>query len=316
VQVFDGIFTVTAETTITVTNLDPQITSLVSAASTVGHASEGSTVVVEGSFLDPGVLDTHTATIDWGDGTTSDMTVVQAAGSGTLQASHAYVYGGSYEVLVTVTDDDGGGHQQTLTLFVTGARLQDGVLQIVGTSTDDVVSVNRQGDGTLMLHASFLPDTGGLRLFGPADPIDVIVVWLGDGNDTFSLAGNIDIPLIALGQAGDDQIQGGQGRDLLIGGTGADQLMGHMNEDILIGGSTAYDTNLAALLAILREWNAERSFSERMQNLTDGTGTSERLNGNVFLVPGSTVFDDEEVDELDGGANSDWVFVGVGDYGP
>jgi Ca2+-binding RTX toxin-like protein len=244
------------------------------------------------------------------------MTVVQGAGSGTLQASHEYVYGGSYEVLVTVTDDDGGVHQQTLTLFVTGARLQDGVLQIVGTSTDDVVTVNRQGDGTLMLHASFLPDTGGLRLFDPADPIDVIVVWLGDGDDTFSLAGNIDIPLIALGQAGADQIQGGQGRDLIIGGTGADQLMGHREEDILIGGSTAYDTNLAALLAIIREWNAERSFSERMQNLTDGTGTSERLNGNVFLIPGHTVFDDEDADEIDGGAGSDWVFVGGGDYEP
>src|SRR5690606_23770050 len=144
-----------------------------------------------------------------------------------------------------------------------------------------------------------------------------IVVWLGDGDDTFTLAGNVEISLIALGQAGQDQIQGGRGRDLLIGGAGVDDLMGHMDEDILVGGSTAFDADLASLLAIFDEWSStERSFSERMQNLTDGTGSPERLNGDVYLLAGSTVIDDADGDALDGGPDSDWVFVGVGDEEP
>ncbi|MCB8943208.1 MAG: hypothetical protein H6658_05590 [Ardenticatenaceae bacterium] len=55
-------------------------------------------------FVDAGVLDVHTAVIDWGDGVT-ETAVVQANG---VIGSHLYSEAGSYAVEICVTDDDGG----------------------------------------------------------------------------------------------------------------------------------------------------------------------------------------------------------------
>jgi hypothetical protein len=43
---------------------------------------------VSASFTDPGILDTHTATIDWGDGSTSSGTIAETGGSGTVTGNH------------------------------------------------------------------------------------------------------------------------------------------------------------------------------------------------------------------------------------
>ncbi|GAP13339.1 predicted extracellular nuclease [Longilinea arvoryzae] len=59
-------------------------------------------------FTDPGVLDTHTAVWDWGDGTTAAGTVTETDGSGSVADSHTYTTPGVYRVGLTVTDKDGG----------------------------------------------------------------------------------------------------------------------------------------------------------------------------------------------------------------
>lgn len=63
------------------------------------------------AFTDPDKLDTHTAMIDWGDGTSEAGTVTEANGSGTITGSHAYVTPGIYTVTVTV--NDGYGNSDT-----------------------------------------------------------------------------------------------------------------------------------------------------------------------------------------------------------
>ncbi|MEM7000739.1 MAG: PKD domain-containing protein, partial [Pseudomonadota bacterium] len=82
----------------------------------------GSTLNLDpASFTDAGILDTHTASIDWGDGTTEAGAVSQGSGSGTVAGSHAYAGEGTYTVTVTVTDDDGGVGSDTFDVVVTAA---------------------------------------------------------------------------------------------------------------------------------------------------------------------------------------------------
>lgn len=70
-------------------------------------------IALDGSlFTDPGVLDTHSATVDWGDGTVVSGIVTASgnviASGGTVDATHTYSVDGTYTALVCVTDDDGG----------------------------------------------------------------------------------------------------------------------------------------------------------------------------------------------------------------
>jgi hypothetical protein len=111
---------------------------------------------------------------------------------------------------------------------------------------------------------------------------------------------------ILVGGAGNDTLIGGPGRDLLIGGLGSDQLDGGAGDDILIGGTTNYDTNIAALQAIMKEWSrTDLNYHQRINDLLNGGG----LNGSIVLVNGSTVLDDNAIDTLTGGAGMDWFFL-------
>ncbi|MFO0967742.1 MAG: trypsin-like serine protease [Gemmataceae bacterium] len=117
---------------------------------------------------------------------------------------------------------------------------------------------------------------------------------------------------VMLGDAGDDTIFGGNGRDILIGGIGADHLYGGRGEDILIGGATWYDNYGLGLVAMLNEWNSQRDYATRIANLS-GTGSGPRLNNGYFLNR-FTVIDDSARDELFGDpvgstlGDLDWFF--------
>jgi 6-phosphogluconolactonase (cycloisomerase 2 family) len=72
--------------------------------------NEGDSTTLTGSFTDPGTLDTHTVLIDWGDHTSSAVSL--AAGVFTFSKAHQYLDnlagqpGGSYQVRVTVEDQN------------------------------------------------------------------------------------------------------------------------------------------------------------------------------------------------------------------
>src|SRR5262249_23535620 len=92
----------------------------------------------------------------------------------------------------------------------------------------------------------------------------------GAGNDTLNGGGGDDI---LPGEAGDDTLIGGSGRDLLIGGTGQDRLIGNADDDILIGGFTDFDTQPAALAAVMAEWaRTDLTYAQRIDHLQNGGG--------------------------------------------
>lgn len=100
----DGLAETSDQFTVSVANLAPVITSATSLADT-HDIDEGLDVGV--TFTDPGVFDTHTATFNWGDGSSSPGQIAEADGSGVATASHMYADPGFYAVSVTVRDDDG-----------------------------------------------------------------------------------------------------------------------------------------------------------------------------------------------------------------
>jgi phosphonate transport system substrate-binding protein len=65
----------------------------------------GFSVSASSEFTDPDVGDTHEALWDWGDNRTSEGTVDESGGSGTVSGEHVYLVPGVYTVTLTVFDD-------------------------------------------------------------------------------------------------------------------------------------------------------------------------------------------------------------------
>lgn len=90
-----------ATTTVSVVNVAPAI---VNVSGPTAPLRVGTPAIVSAAFADPGVLDAHTCTFAWSDGTVTTSDAVANACS----SSHTYAAAGVYSVNVTVTDDDGG----------------------------------------------------------------------------------------------------------------------------------------------------------------------------------------------------------------
>ena len=65
------------------------------------------TMTASAEFTDAGIVDDHSATWIWGDGSTSPGTVVEGDGQGFVTDDHTYSESGVYTIQLTVTDKDG-----------------------------------------------------------------------------------------------------------------------------------------------------------------------------------------------------------------
>ncbi|MEQ9410983.1 MAG: choice-of-anchor I family protein [Fuerstiella sp.] len=219
----------------------------------------------------------------------------------------------------------------TITIFqISGSIYNDGVLELIGTSDDDVVTINRQGFHRLQVKASFLDPRK--EVYG-ASELDTVRVTTLEGNDRVIASRFVNVDIIAhlgsgndigiggagddvfVGSDGNDLLKGGFGRNVLIGGTGQDRLhAGFFGNTMMIGGTTAFDDDSAALDLIMAEWTSDRSFDLRVRNLSRGTGpvlggTSVKLDTRG---PDRTVFDDGDRDLMHGRFFSlDWFFADV-----
>ena len=118
--------TATDKATITVLNVAPMVTS------SSAEVDEGSLFTANVSFTDPGTLDTHTATVDFGDGTTANLGSVTR---GLVPLSHSYLDNGTYTITVSVTDKDGGVGTGVVEVTVLN------VAPVVGAVTGPIVPV-------------------------------------------------------------------------------------------------------------------------------------------------------------------------------
>jgi hypothetical protein len=309
---------------LTVNNVAPTVASVSSTNADVENASGDGSVSVSGSFSDPG-LDTHTVTVNWGDGTSEDVSVDQTADSFT--GDHDYSSGGIFTVTVTVTDSDGAiSTTETTSAVVEGAGLVDGTLFVIGTDGKDVIHVHehwRRDRITVHAHLDIRhhgwwwhrhsTSTHVYQTFA-AEDVDQIVVhalggndhvhvggWFygtakdavifgGDGNDHLIGSRGNDV---IVGGAGNDHIYGGRGRDILIGGEGRDKVDGGSNDDLVIGGSAANETDRASLDAALSAW-ADGDLSAALLSL-------------------GTISDESTRDYLRGGRGTDELIGGTRD---
>jgi len=127
-EVSDGSLAYTTTGEVTVRNVAPSVD-----AGPDQDIDEGDTVtLLPATFTDPGLLDTHTATIDWGDGEVEDGLVTEDGGNGSVDGSHVYPTADSYPVTVTVTDDDGG--EDSASFLVTVAAVS---VMVCDVDTDE-----------------------------------------------------------------------------------------------------------------------------------------------------------------------------------
>ncbi len=85
-----------------VNDVPADVTAPASLSNAVGQATD-----LSATFTDPGVGETHTALVQWGDGTTSTATVTTAGGVDTVTASYTYPLHGTYAATLTVVDSGG-----------------------------------------------------------------------------------------------------------------------------------------------------------------------------------------------------------------
>jgi VCBS repeat-containing protein len=91
----------TDSTSVVVNNVNPTIGALTTTGSGTACLGSNNVATLSFSITDPGTSDTHSGTINWGDGTTTTFT-----GSSVTQ-QHSYS-AGTYNITVTASDNDGG----------------------------------------------------------------------------------------------------------------------------------------------------------------------------------------------------------------
>jgi hypothetical protein len=121
----NGVYSVTVSVTDSAGNSaqDTVVVTVINVAPSVDAG--GDLVVSEGekvslapaTFDDNGTQDTHTVSIDWGDGSAPELGAVDQ-GTDSVSGSHAYADNGTYTVIVTATDDDGGSGSDSFNITV------------------------------------------------------------------------------------------------------------------------------------------------------------------------------------------------------
>ncbi|MBI3467294.1 MAG: hypothetical protein HY000_30145, partial [Planctomycetes bacterium] len=207
-------------------------------------------VVLNASFADQGAGDTHSATIDWGDGTVEPAAVTQDTGAGTVSGSHAYAKAGAYKVTVTVRDNAGGSSSQQGTVDIVNGNVAVKIARtrivIRGDASNNTIRIAPGNPGS---NTYVITGLTGTRLNNAHQPVQfvagprtVLFLDMGRGNDSVYLEGAPGpMPIanavqITLGD-GNDRVQIASAtlgvRTVIDAGRGDDEV--HIMDAILSG---------------------------------------------------------------------------------
>jgi len=114
------------------------------------------------------------------------------------------------------------------------AELNNGLLTITSTPTSSMINLKVSGANLAIEEIPSLNDPAVIRRTFPLASVRRIKYIGGAGIDIFTAA-NLNIPIIALGNDGNDILSGGNKNDVLIGGNGTDTMLGKGGEDTLVG---------------------------------------------------------------------------------
>ncbi len=284
-------------------------------------------------------------------GGSGDDTIDGASGDDTLEgeAGDDYLIGGAGRDLGNGGSGSdsivGGAGQDTLNGYGESGSSDTDIDTLSGGASLDVLNLQSAagglalgGDGADVINGSDGPDSldggdgndtiignaGNDDISGGADQDSVVggagddTVRGGGGNDFVNGGGDNDSLTggsgddVLVGARGDDFLDGGNNHDLVVGGEGADVVRGGSGEDIVLPGNFQGISGASAI-NVLVEWTSDRTFEERVANLTDGSGSLDRANLSTFIVAGDTALDDTDSDTLEGGTGRDWFFANPDD---
>jgi hypothetical protein len=176
---------------VVVRNVAPQVASAAVTDSLDRDLAGGSHVAIAGlplrlavDFTDPGVADTQTGRVVWGDGTVSTTfaSFRQATGgmTGGLRDTHVFTEPGTYTIATTITDDDGGATTVEHTIEV--VSLADAIGHVVDdlgslidqTSDPRIAAALRSALANLVGNVGARATNGALTHLEADDPVGAI----------------------------------------------------------------------------------------------------------------------------------------------
>ncbi len=264
------------------------------------------------SAVDVSGLDTAaglTFDIDWGDGNFDSFGPTPGVTDGA--ASHTFVAEGTYDVVLTVTDRNGGESTLTVPVTISPVYVDDaGNLIINGSDAADRIILSFVSGGIQARinnkpYPPMAPDAGGeVRVFGY------------DGRDTITVSGSINFGVFVDGGDGADYITGGSGNDTLLGGAANDRVIGGGGDDLIYGGDGLEGPDGADSInggngndTIYGEGGNDTINGDAHDDVIYGGEGADKIYGGAGL---DQMFGDAGADRIDGGAGADLLTGGDG----
>ena len=118
------------------------------------------------------------------------------------------------------------------------------ILQILGTTGNDTITVNKNSSGKLTVTGV----TATFTIGSASGQANAINIQASDGNDVVLITSNVKngttgIPVTIAGNNGNDSLTGGPGNDVLSGNNGDDTLDGGTGNDLMTGGANTDTSN-------------------------------------------------------------------------